>query len=147
MKTKEMREEDARNSLVYFTDVRDGKNTRGFGIDLGSDMPQGSRRILYRFEVDAPPFFLDESNPLITLRWISYEKLLVCAQYLFHLSDGHVDPVMDDTGWRGDIIEDMRSNPVFSTIDAVNRFIVLLKTLVPAKALYAYEENLSDAVK
>lgn len=87
---QEMREEDARNSLVYFTDVRDGKNIQGFGIDLGPGLPPRTRRIcsglyfdgLVRDEVA----LLDENHPLVTIQKLSFADFLVRARHILELA-------------------------------------------------------------
>lgn len=78
---REMREEDARNSLVYFTDVRDGKNIQGFGIDIGPGLPLKTRMIFCRDSGKPQPMLLDESHPLVTIRQVTVVERSVLAAY------------------------------------------------------------------
>lgn len=72
---REMREEDARNSLVYFTDARDGKDIQEFGIDLGCGLPEKSRRVFWcQFSEISKVSLLDERHPLVTIRSVTSDE-------------------------------------------------------------------------
>lgn len=80
-----MQEEDARNSLVYFTDVRDGKEICGFGIDVGRGLPLKTRMIFCRNSEKQQPMLLDESHPLITIRPVTSDERSIHSAYFQNL--------------------------------------------------------------
>lgn len=91
---QETREEDLRNSLVYFTDARGGKDTRRFGIDLGPGSPKNTRQVAYglmffNHSTRTDVILLDENNPLVTVQEFSFAEFLVRARRILKLASQH----------------------------------------------------------
>lgn len=118
---QEMREEDLRNSLAYFTDSRDGKDVRGFGIDLGPGLPKNTRLIWHGLDfnglVRKEILLLDENNPLMTFRKLSFADFLVCARSIFELARKHHILAYGIANYHFFCIPDLQAGIPFSEID------------------------------
>lgn len=90
---REMREEDSRSLLVYFTDSRNNKDVRGFGIDLGPGLPKNTRLVSFGWFFDGSVrnelILLDKNNPFVTVQKLSSADFLVRARSILGLARTH----------------------------------------------------------